>query len=122
VKRRAFLLTAAGALCALATPASAHALLESANPRVGSTIAAMPNEVRLRFSEGVTPALSHVELLDAQGHQVALAALCNLANDRRTLCAALQARIAPGVYRVRWRVVSLDSHATQGDFTFTLRA
>lgn len=122
MKRRALLLTAAGALCALASPASAHALLETANPHVGSTIAAQPNEVRLRFSEGVVPALSHVELFDAHGHQVALAALCNLPNDRRTLCAALQAHVAPGVYHVRWRVVSVDGHATQGDFAFTLRA
>ena len=30
----------------------------------------------------------------------------------------LFASIPPGVYTVRWRVVSVDTHATQGDFSF----
>ena len=26
--------------------------------------------------------------------------------------------LGPGTYRVVWRVVSVDTHATEGDFTF----
>jgi methionine-rich copper-binding protein CopC len=26
--------------------------------------------------------------------------------------------IEPGTYRVKWRVLSVDTHVTEGDFTF----
>ena len=41
--------------------------------------------------------------------------------DRRQLILPIAGRIGPGGYRVRWRVVSIDSHATQGDFTFVVQ-
>ncbi|HXU67333.1 MAG TPA: copper resistance protein CopC [Casimicrobiaceae bacterium] len=28
--------------------------------------------------------------------------------------------LAPGTYRVVWRVVSVDTHVTEGDFTFDI--
>ena len=30
------------------------------------------------------------------------------------------APLAPGTYRVVWRVLSVDTHVTEGDFTFTV--
>ena len=29
--------------------------------------------------------------------------------------------LAPGTYRVQWRVVSVDTHVTEGDFTFEIK-
>jgi methionine-rich copper-binding protein CopC len=29
-------------------------------------------------------------------------------------------KLAPGIYKVVWRVVSVDSHVTDGDFKFTV--
>jgi methionine-rich copper-binding protein CopC len=29
-------------------------------------------------------------------------------------------RLAPGTYRVMWRVISVDTHQTEGAFTFTI--
>jgi len=28
--------------------------------------------------------------------------------------------LAPGRYRVKWHVLSVDTHVTEGDFTFTV--
>jgi methionine-rich copper-binding protein CopC len=28
--------------------------------------------------------------------------------------------LRPGTYRVKWRVLSIDSHVTEGDFTFNV--
>jgi methionine-rich copper-binding protein CopC len=28
--------------------------------------------------------------------------------------------LSPGIYKVSWRVVSVDTHATDGTFTFTI--
>ena len=41
--------------------------------------------------------------------------------ERRILIAPLRPGLAAGAYKVEWRVVSLDSHVTQGDFDFTIR-
>jgi methionine-rich copper-binding protein CopC len=30
--------------------------------------------------------------------------------------------LGPGVYKVRWSVLAVDGHRTQGDYTFTLKA
>jgi hypothetical protein len=123
MRRRAVLLAAAAsATFALATPAGAHAMLETARPRVGSIIAAAPAELRLRFSERVVPALSRVQLLDPGGAAVSLGALFAQARDRHTLCAPVRGAMTIGVYHVRWRAVSADSHVTEGEFSFTLRA
>jgi hypothetical protein len=29
--------------------------------------------------------------------------------------------LTPGTYRVSWRVVSVDTHPTEGNFTFTIK-
>ena len=36
------------------------------------------------------------------------------------LLTASLAPLGPGRYRVRWRVVSVDTHVTEGDFAFTV--
>jgi methionine-rich copper-binding protein CopC len=35
-----------------------------------------------------------------------------------TIVATTVSSLAPGIYRVVWRVVSVDTHVTEGDFTF----
>ena len=30
-------------------------------------------------------------------------------------------KLPPGAYRVTWHVVSIDTHRTEGDFTFTVK-
>jgi methionine-rich copper-binding protein CopC len=109
-------LLTAGALCALATPAFAHAMLERATPGAGANVAA-PAELRLRYSEGVEPSLCQVQLTDVSGHAEALGAL-SLSPDHLTLIAPVRNHLAPGVYHVRWRAVSVDTHITSGDFNF----
>jgi copper resistance protein C len=37
------------------------------------------------------------------------------------LVVPITAPLPPGVYRVNWHVLSVDSHKTQGSFTFEVR-
>jgi hypothetical protein len=99
--------------------ASAHAMLERANPMVGATVHAAPAAISLRFSEAVEPALSTIALMRSDGAAVALTAPAG-SEHNRVLTAAVRGVVAPGVYRVHWRVVSVDTHLTQGDFSFRL--
>jgi methionine-rich copper-binding protein CopC len=108
------------AVSVLAGHALAHAMLERAAPRVGSVGNASPAEIRLQFSEAVEPALSHVALKTGDGRVVALASESVLPSDHHIMIAKPAAALAPGIYHVVWKVVSVDTHRTEGDYCFTV--
>src|SRR4051812_17862840 len=108
----------AGAFVAVgATAAHAHAQLRSTDPRVGSTVRAAPPVLTLNFSEAVEAALSAVLVTDAAGRRVDAGRVrVNKANWQQVQV-PLRA-VGVGQYTVRWRVLSVDTHTTQGSFTF----
>ena len=95
-------------------PAHAHAFLDHAEPRVGSTTPSAPQEVVLVFSQKVEPAFSSVEVSDAHGARVDQGKPKVSATTMRIGLKPLPA----GTYRVRWHVLSVDTHTTEGNFTF----
>jgi methionine-rich copper-binding protein CopC len=112
---RRFLILAT--LLALAPVAAfAHAQLIRAVPPVGATVRSAPPEIVLSFSEPVEAALSTLELRDAAGKKVERGAP-RVGGDGRQLAVAV-GTLPPGTYKVVWKVTSIDSHTTQGDFTF----
>jgi hypothetical protein len=115
-RRLATTLTAMLALSA-SLPAFAHAFLDHASPAVGSTVHAPPAAVRIWFTQELEPAFSTVRLVDAAGTQVATAAAEVDAKDRTLLVLTLPA-LTPGRYKVFWRVLSVDTHVTDGSFGF----
>ena len=117
---RLALLTTVAVAVGAATAASAHAFLEKASPRVGSQVSASPSEVRLWFSEGLEVMFSGVTILGPTGKPVSEGTVRVEGADHRQLVAPIVGALAPGQYRVRWKVVSVDSHPTQGDFTFSV--
>ena len=108
----------AGLLALLPLPALAHAMLVSASPRVGSTVPASPSDITLTFSEGVEAALSGVEVTDATGQKVRTGRATVAPGNPAVLVVKLPTRLAPGRYEVAWHVVSVDTHKTQGHFSF----
>ena len=110
---------AAALLAFLAFPlgAIAHAFLDRAVPAVGSKIHGQPAEVRLRYSQPLEPAFSTVRVLDAGGKQVDRKDKGLDPKDASVLRVSLPP-LAPGKYRVVWRVLSSDTHVSEGDYTF----
>jgi hypothetical protein len=115
--RRPLLISVASVIFALPGLAAAHAVLERTSPRVGSAHNAPPAEIRLEFSEPIEPAFARVALNGPNGPVAAAVASENSA-DRRVLVLSPKGKLGPGLYRVVWRVVSVDGHATQGAFAF----
>jgi methionine-rich copper-binding protein CopC len=113
------LLRAIALLAALALPAGAlaHAFLDRAVPAVGSKVHGRPAEVRLRFSQPLEPAFSTVKVLDASGKQIDRKDKRLDPADASVLRVSLPP-LAPGVYSVRWRVLSTDTHVSEGDYSF----
>jgi copper resistance protein C len=110
-------LAVAFSLMLAAGPAFAHAFLDRALPAVGSTVHGPPAEVRLWFTQRLEPAFSTVRVLDARGTQVDAKDKRVDADDATLLRVSLP-KLVPGTYRVVWRVLSVDSHATEGDYSF----
>jgi methionine-rich copper-binding protein CopC len=109
----------AAALCLGSTQLSAHAQLKRAIPPVGGTIsvADLPPELQLWFSETIEPAFVQCRITDAEGNRVDLHDPRVDPQDRTEVRVALP-RLGPGMYRVSWRVVSIDTHRTTGAFPF----
>jgi methionine-rich copper-binding protein CopC len=97
--------------------AFAHAHLDHASPAVGSTVAQAPDEISLWFTEALEPKFSTIEVHDAQGTPVQ-SGPATLARDNTAQLRVPLKTLPPGTYRVIWRVLSVDTHRTQGDFTF----
>jgi len=99
------------------TRLEAHAFLERSDPAVGSTIQTSPSEVQIRFTENIEPAVSSIQVLDASGKEVDKRDLHLDRSDHALLHISLP-QLGVGTYKVVWRVVSVDTHVTNGNFTF----
>lgn len=99
------------------TDAHAHAHLDHASPAVGSTVASAPKELLLWFTEKLEPAFSAVEVRNAEAAVVQSGKAQLAGKDGTELRVPLKA-LLPGTYLVSWRVLSVDTHRTQGSFTF----
>ena len=108
----------AAAMAFGAGPAAAHARLVSATPAPNSTVAA-PRTISLTFSERTAPAFSGFDVVDAAGEKVPVR--ISVAEDGKTLTGVLARPLAPGPYRVDWRIASSDGHRMTGSYTFSAR-
>jgi methionine-rich copper-binding protein CopC len=113
------LLTIFTASLALPRDAEAHAMLKRASPRVGSTVAKAPDAVRLWFSEALEPTFSTVQVLDSSGARIDRDDKHLDSKDHALMEISLP-QLKPGTYKVIWHALSVDTHATDGSFTFTV--
>ena len=107
-------------LFALQTHAWAHAFLNHAEPKVGSTITSSPAEIRIWFTQELEPAFSTLEVQDAQGKEVDKKD-AHLDDKDKSLFLVSLPQLPAGTYTVIWRAVSVDTHRTQGTFHFTIK-
>ena len=104
------------ALLVAPVAASAHAMLDHASPAVGSAVTVAPKEVVLSFSEKLEAKFSSIDVRNSKDEamQAGKAALGGAPTDLRVALKPLP----PGTYKVIWRVLSVDTHRTNGSFTF----
>jgi methionine-rich copper-binding protein CopC len=101
-------------LTASAPVAYAHASLVQASPPGGSTMSIAPHEVSLTFSDRLEAAFSKLTVRDASGAEVSRGKVQISNNTMRVDLKTL----STGIYKVIWRAVSIDTHKTEGSFTF----
>jgi len=98
--------------------ASAHSFPQEETPSAGQRLSAPPSEVTIKFDAPIEKMFAKLEVLDTDGKpetagppQVDASAL--------TLSAKVVA-LKPGDYTVKWGVVCIDSHHTEGSYVFTV--
>lgn len=97
--------------------AQAHAVLDHASPRVGSTVQNALDEIILWFTEVLEPAFSRIEVRIASGARVDTGKAHVDRADRTKLQVPLKS-LLPGRYEVFWQLLSVDAHTTKGSFAF----
>lgn len=113
------ILIAAAAACLIGQAAFAHAFLDRASPAVGSEVSGSPPALNLSYTEPVEPLFSTVQVTDATGARVD-EGKPTTQDDGRILVVKLKT-LPPGIYSVTWHVTSVDTHKTEGHFTFTVK-
>jgi methionine-rich copper-binding protein CopC len=94
--------------------ARAHALLDHAEPRVGNKVATAPREVTLWFTQKLESAFSTITVTNSAGQRVDT-------GKTRVSGSQMSVSLRPagaGTYHVTWHVLSVDTHTTDGNFTF----
>jgi copper transport protein len=105
-------------LLATASPAFAHATLDSTSPSPGSRVPTSPANVVLQFSEPVTFESNAVQVFDSKGKTVNSGKPKH--GTRSSEVTVTLPQLKDGVYAVTWRVISADTHPVQGAFTFAV--
>ena len=110
----------AGLFLAWQSSAWAHAFLDHAEPRVGSTVTNSPTGIKIWFTQELEPAFSTLQVQDAQGKEVDKKD-AHLDDKDKSLFLVSLPQLPSGTYTVIWHAISVDTHKTQGQFEFTIK-
>ena len=99
--------------------AQAHAFLDHADPKVGSTIKGSPSIIKAWYTEELEPAFSKIQVFDATGKEVDSKDVKVDPTDKTIMTVSLP-KLPAGTYKVKWSAVAVDTHHTTGTFTFTV--
>lgn len=103
--------------------AFAHAHLESQLPAADSTVTT-PKELRLRFSEGIEEKFTKVSITSTTpSGKTMVEAVPDIATDpadNKILIVTPVAPLTAGQYKIEWHAVSVDTHKSEGNYSFTV--
>ena len=107
-----------GFLSAGVVPVSAHSFPESEAPAAGQTLSEPPSEVSIKYDAPIEKLLALLAVIDSSGQNLAQGAP-TVSDDGYILTVKLP-RLKPGNYLVKWRVVGIDTHHTEGSYPFSV--
>lgn len=99
----------------------AHAFLDHAEPKVGSTAISSPTAIHIWFTQELEPAFCIIEVRNVEGNEMDKKDT-HLDGKDKTLLSVSVPSLPDGKYTVTWHVTSVDTHRTQGHFEFTVKS
>ena len=106
------------ALTCVTTDARAHSFPEEQHPSAGQTLSTPPAAIRIKFDAPIEKLFAKLQVLDAAGKDHA-AGPPQVSSDGIELISKLEV-LAPGSYTVRWSALCVDTHHTEGSYSFTV--
>lgn len=98
----------------------AHAFLDHSDPAVGSTVPTAPQVLHIWFTQELEPAFTWVKVTDKSGASVVDGTSAVDPANTQEMDVKLKP-LAAGTYTVQWHALSVDTHTTEGDFTFQVK-
>jgi methionine-rich copper-binding protein CopC len=98
--------------------ALAHSFPEKETPSAGQKVASPPSEIMIKFDAPIEKLFAKLEVTGADGANQAIGAP-QVSDDGIGLSVKVPA-LKPGDYTVKWAVVCIDTHHTEGSYTFTV--
>jgi methionine-rich copper-binding protein CopC len=99
----------------------AHAFPDHSEPRVGSSVETPPATVRIWFDSGLEAAFSSLRVVNSDDKQVDKGD-GHVDDKDNTIMEVSLPPLPPGKYHVYWVAISVDTHRTEGDYSFWIEA
>jgi copper transport protein len=100
------------------TLAFSHAGILNSTPPQNGIVTTPLEKITIKLGASVEPAFSKAEVFDPEGNKVS--AKTTFLKDNRVMESELQEDLAPGIYKVKWKFMSMDGHTVKGKYTFTI--
>jgi methionine-rich copper-binding protein CopC len=84
----------------------------------GQALETPPSQVTIKYDAPIEKLFASLQILGPASKDEAVGE-SEISSDQSTLSVKVSA-LKPGDYTVRWRVVGIDSHQTQGSYNFTV--
>jgi methionine-rich copper-binding protein CopC len=105
----------------LSSEALAHAHLVQTVPAANAIVQRAPSELELRFSEAIEAKFTKIEVKGPDGGDVPIKTITAASEDKTMLIVIPAIPLPAGTYQVFWRAVSVDTHASEGNYSFTIQ-
>ena len=101
-----------------ATAVSAHSFPEQESPAAGATLSEPPAQVTIKYDAPIEKLFALLKVINSAGQNEA-AGKPEVSSDGLQLSVPVN-KLTPGEYTVQWSVVCIDTHHTQGSYSFTI--
>ncbi|SER84809.1 hypothetical protein SAMN05421690_11052 [Nitrosomonas sp. Nm51] len=98
----------------------AHASLVKSDPPRRASLSESPSQIQLWFNEEIEAAYASVKVLNSRERNVAVDEPQAVQDDPKSVVLALPA-LAPGSYKVQFRVLSIDGHVVESSYGFRIK-
>lgn len=102
------------------TLAWAHAYLVKSVPARRAILFKAPAKIQLWFNERLEARFSSLSVSDSNGKRVDLDDVQVAGDDPKQLSVGV-GPLPPGIYAIKFRVLSVDGHVVEDQFPFTIR-
>ena len=98
--------------------AFSHAGILNSTPPKNGIVTAPLEKITIKLGASVEPAFSKAEVFDPDDNKVS--AKTTFLKDNRVMESELKKNLAPGVYTVKLKFLSMDGHTVKGKYSFMI--